>query len=62
LKDGASELTEFSFPEIETFAKFTAAVAAYKPATEEPKAEAKPAEESKAEDKPAEEPKPAEGS
>ena len=62
LKEGASELTEFSFPEVETYAKFVAAVAAYKPTKEEPKADAKPAEEPKAEDKPAEEPKAEEAS
>ena len=62
MKEGASELTEFSFPEVETYAKFVAAVAAYKPTKEEPIADAKPAEEPKAEDKPAEEPKAEEAS
>ena len=48
IKDGASELTEFSFPEIETYTKWAAAVAAFKPAGKvEPAAEPKPAEDPK---------------
>jgi hypothetical protein len=60
VKDGASELTEFAFPEIETYAKFVAAIAAFKPAPkEEPKPEEpKPAEELKPEEPKPEEPKP----
>lgn len=54
LKEGASELTEFSFPEVETYAKFLATVAAFKPAGKEAP---KPAEEPKAEEPKAEEPK-----
>lgn len=63
LKDGASELTEFSFAEVETYAKYLATVAAFKPAAKEaPKVEEpKPAEEPKAEEPKPEEPK-AEGS
>lgn len=59
IKENASELTEFSFPEVETYAKFIATVAAFKPAAkEEPKAaEPKAAEEPKAEEPKAEEPK-----
>jgi hypothetical protein len=62
LKDGASELTEFSFAEVETYAKYVAAVAAFKPAAKEaPKEEPKPVEEPKAEEPKPDEPK-AEGS
>ena len=57
VKDGASELTEFAFPEIETYAKFVAAVAAFKPAAKE---EAKPEEPKPVEDAKPEEPKPEE--
>ena len=53
IKEGASELTEFAFPEIETYTKWVAAVAAFKPAGKvEPVVEPKPTEEPK----PAEEP------
>ena len=51
LKDGASELTEFSFAEVETYAKYIATVDAFKSAAKEaPKEEPKSAEEPKAEE------------
>lgn len=61
IKEGASELTEFSFPEIETYTKWAAAVDAFKPAAKvEPTAEPKPAEDPKPTEEPLPEPKPEE--
>ena len=62
VKDGACELTEFEFPEIETYAKYLVAVKDFKvpEKKEEPKADAPPAEAPPAEGEPKPEEKPAE--